>query len=639
MLIMHRSFSFDGNSIDKEARTAEIVWSSGARVLRNWRGQTIYEELDMSDDAIDLSRLNDNAPLLIDHNSSSDNLIGVIVPGSAYIRDNKGYATVRFGSDARSELFFQKIIDKILTKLSVGYSILKTERIQSRNNDVYDTIMVRKWSPYELSFVAIPADQNTGIRSIEENQLSLDLYNTIEKGNDMEQIKDQEVQPSEIENNSSTENIENKNNIDSSELMQKEIKRFDAIEKIVRAVRLEDDLAKKLFTDGTSVEDARRIVLERIEETYKKDPHIPTITYVNPVESHAKRNEAISCALLHRYLPEQFPLDESSARYKDASLCEIARVVTGSHSIYGKAGLIERALSTSDFPNLLQNVLNKSLRKAYADVPKTYEPLVRKVTVPDFKPIKRVQMGDAPILLEKAEHGQYQAGNFSDATESYAIREWGRVITITRQMLINDDLSAMLRIPSMLARRAAELESDLAWNTLLKNAVMGDGVPLFDVRHGNLAKNQSNINVMSIAEAKTAMRVQKGLNGARLSITPYYLITSSANEINALQFMFPTTPNTDQNTNPYKSSLKLIVEPRLDDFNPNAWFLAADLGQIDLIEMAYLQGQEGLYMEQKVDFNTDGVSLKVRLDVEAKAIDWRGFYRNDGLSGNVKSSK
>ncbi len=73
--------------------------------------------------------------------------------------------------------------------------------------------------------------------------------------------------------------------------------------------------------------------------------------------------------------------------------------------------------------------------------------------------------------------------------------------------------------------------------------------------------------------------------------------------------------------------------------NPNAWYLSADLGQIDLIEMAYLQGQEGLYMEQKIDFDTDGIRLKVRMDVEAKAIDWRGFYRNDGVSQLEKSAK
>lgn len=639
MVNMFRSFSFDGNSIDKESRTAEIVWSSGAKVLRNWRGQTIYEELDMSNDAIDLSRLNDNAPLLVDHNSTSDNLIGVIVPGSVYIRENKGFATVRFGNDARSEIFFQKVIDKILTKISVGYSIQKTERIQSRNKDDHDTVIVRKWSPYELSFVAIPADQNTGIRSLQEQQIEIIPFINTKEGEFMDTINVEENQLSERESKDLKANEERTFQIDPIELRQQEIQRFDAIEKIVRAVRLENDFAKKLFTDGVSVEEARKIVLDKLEDNYKQTPFIPAVTGGNPVETIEKRNDSIANALLHRYNPKEFNLDESSARFKSSSLCDIARYISNADAFYGKSEIVERALSTSDFPNLLANVLNKSLRKEYADVPKTYDPLVRKVTVPDFKPIKRVQMGDAPILLEKAEHGQYQAGSFSDAAETYAIREWGRVITITRQMLINDDLSSMLRIPSMLARRAAELESDLAWNTLLKNAVMGDGIPLFDVRHGNLAKTQSNINVTSIAEAKTSMRLQKGLNGARLSITPYYLITSSANEINALQFMFPTTPNVDQNTNPYKSSLKLIIEPRLDDFNPNAWFLASDIGQIDLIEMAYLQGQEGLYMEQKIDFDTDGIRLKVRLDVEAKAIDWRGFYRNDGLSSNVKVAK
>jgi len=52
--------------------------------------------------------------------------------------------------------------------------------------------------------------------------------------------------------------------------------------------------------------------------------------------------------------------------------------------------------------------------------------------------------------------------------------------------------------------------------------------------------------------------------------------------------------------------------------------------QIDTIEYAYLEGQEGAYVESRNGFDVDGVEIKCRLDFGAKAIDWRGLYKNPG---------
>ena len=75
------------------------------------------------------------------------------------------------------------------------------------------------------------------------------------------------------------------------------------------------------------------------------------------------------------------------------------------------------------------------------------------------------------------------------------------------------------------------------------------------------------------------------------------------------------------------TNLQVIAEPRLDAASAVSWYMAADPKQIDTIEYAYLEGQEGVYMESRVGFDVDGVELKARLDFAAKAIDWRGFWR------------
>ena len=599
MGMLHRSLSFDGNSVDVEKRTVGIIWSSGEKVLRkNWGGSSVYEELDMSNEAINLTSLNDRAPFLIDHNSASvRNQIGIIEPGSASIQDGKGVATVRFSKTPNADEIFQKIEEGILSKVSVGYSIDKVERIRAKGDEDYDTILVRKWTPKEVSLVVFPADSRAGVRSIEEEEFNL-----------REEIK--EVQ------------------MDVKEIVKKERERISEIQSYVRKNNLEDSFAQKLIDEEVSINECRKKILDIMEERSKKEQHIPTVTGGTPVESDANRNSAIATALEYR-LDNSIKLDDSSKRYASASMVEIARIVSKADSEYSPDSIIKRALSTSDFPMLLANVMNKSLRKRYTDVPRTYQQIVTEIPVKDFKPIYRLQRGDGPLLLPKSDNGQYQEGKFSESQEVFKLQEWGRKITFTRQMLINDDLNAMTGIIEMLSSSAVTLEGDLAWGALTSQTPMSDGLPLFHEKHGNIAKNGSSISAESIFEGKLAMRRQRGLDGARIRNEAKFLIVPATLELDALRFMAPTNPVTDDTTNPFKSSMTLIVESRLDDFNPYGWFLASSPSDIDLILMLSLQGQ-GLHFESEVDFGSDGILLKSRFDRSSGVGDYRGFYYDPG---------
>jgi hypothetical protein len=85
------------------------------------------------------------------------------------------------------------------------------------------------------------------------------------------------------------------------------------------------------------------------------------------------------------------------------------------------------------------------------------------------------------------------------------------------------------------------------------------------------------------------------------------------------------------NVNIFAGRLSVIAEPRLDDASPDAWYLAASTEQIDIIELAFLEGQEGGPMvESKLGFDVDGIEFKARHDVTAKVLDWRGLYKNEG---------
>jgi hypothetical protein len=184
----------------------------------------------------------------------------------------------------------------------------------------------------------------------------------------------------------------------------------------------------------------------------------------------------------------------------------------------------------------------------------------------------------------------------------------------------------------LLGRSAAETEAGLFWAIIIANAAMGDGVAMFHANHGNLG-TPGAIAIASLNEGRAAMRKQKGLaakpvDAEPLNLKPAFIVVSPDKETEAQQFLATTLyPQQNTQVNPFAGSLEQITEARLTG---NAWYLFADPATIDTIEYAYLEGEEGLYTEQRLGFDVDGLEIKGRLDFAAKAIDWRGMFKNAG---------
>ena len=101
-----------------------------------------------------------------------------------------------------------------------------------------------------------------------------------------------------------------------------------------------------------------------------------------------------------------------------------------------------------------------------------------------------------------SESGEFKRGSIGEARERYRVETYGRVVGITRQTLINDDLDAFTRLPAMYGTAIATLESDVVWAILTSNAAMGDGTALFHASHKNLATAGSQLSTASIGDAR-----------------------------------------------------------------------------------------------------------------------------------------
>lgn len=401
------------------------------------------------------------------------------------------------------------------------------------------------------------------------------------------------------------------------------------------------DLAQRAVADGMSIEAFRSKVIDAVAERQTPNGSVRTqVTVSDSSAVDASRAAAIENALLHRSDPA-YTLTAEGRQFRGMTLLEMAREVLEARGVttrgMARIELAAAALQTrsggmmgvSDFPSILANIANKTLRAGYEAAPQTFRPLVRVTSVPDFKEVSRVQLGEAPKLEKVNEHGEFKRGAMGEAAEKYSVATYGKIVAITRQVLVNDDLAAFTRIPRAFGVQASGLESDLVWGIITGNPEMGDGTTLFHANHKNLGAGAA-ISGASVGAGRQAMRNQTGIDGRTLlNIVPAYIIGPTALESAIEQFLAPIVPTKTSDAVP--ASLKKLVpitEPRLDVASASNWFLGADPAMIDVIELAYLEGADGVYTETRQGFDVDGVEVKVRMDVGAKAIDWRGLYKN-----------
>lgn len=424
--------------------------------------------------------------------------------------------------------------------------------------------------------------------------------------------------------------------------------RISTIETRLTAAKLSSEVTTQLRTeliDGeVSVEEATTKIFEALAKKSASQPptnggHTAGITN----DQGDKLRETMAATLLHRYEPVRYKGEAEKAReWMGFSLMEMGRECL-KHKGQNLRGIgpsetAQLMLTTSDFPNILMDVANKTLRAGYENYPNTFQAFATRKTARDFKNINSVALGGGPPLVVVNEHGEIKEGVIKDSKETYALATYARIVAITRQTLINDDLSALTRIPELMGRKAAILEGDIVWAKITGNPNMADGNAIFSAAHANYDSTGAVITVDSVGTGSAAITKQTGPEGDTLNLMPKFLVTPVSLRLTAQKLLTPvTTILTVTGGTPavnavpgWVQALTPITEPRLDKASGTAWYLFADPSQIDTVEYAYLEGQEGMYFETKMGFEVDGVKFKARHDFGAQVVDYRGLYKSVG---------
>ena len=579
----------------------------------------------------------------------------------AWIEGKEGKATIRFpreGLDQAADRMFSLISDGIIRNVSVGYSIERVKVVEPAAKGEVEQRIVERWTPLEVSFVTVPADPRAQVRASDQANYPVEIVDTrMQKEASMpestthvagdvpasHEARQQPVGAPASPEPTAARMPEPAPAPDSEAIATRareaERDRVSTIYDLTGRLNLERSFAEDLVKRGLNVDESRRLILDQVAARSDETRTFPHVTVpLGGRDERITRRDAVANALLHRYSPTLFPLEDAARQYRGMTLLELARESLGNAGVntrgLSRDEVATRALhSTSDFPEILSAVTNKTLRQAYDAYPRTFALFCRQVLATDFKSMHRVQLGEAPQLLEVGESGEFKRGTLGESKESYKVKTYGRVVAITRQVLINDDLDAFTRIPAMYGNSIAQLESDVVWGIITANPAMADGNALFHTTHKNLAATGAALDVASVGAARAAMALQTGLDKKTvLNIRPAFLIVPATLELKAEQLVAQNLVPADSAKVVPQSirTLSPISEPRLDAASATSWYLAASPNQIDTIEYAYLEGQQGAYIETRNGFDVDGVEIKCRLDFGAKAIDWRGLYKNPG---------
>jgi Caudovirus prohead serine protease len=577
--VFTRDVTLSPSSWNAEQRTFSVVVSSGADVVRQDARGAYIERPDINQNWRALV----GAPVLNSHQRNDiKNILGSVT--DVAVVGQQVHATIRMSKSPEGEAAVQAALEGHLRGISFGYRIDATKESVESGQRI---VTITKLTPVEISLVPIPADPAAVIRS------------GLPSNNDP------------VITDRATINTE--------------------IRSIARITSLPQQWVDTQIDLGATVDQARAAAFDELKKRSAPGASIRTATAsIAGFDGNdpAIRSRAIGEALATRLTGQTPPdLARDFVGLTSVELCRELLRTSGLSTLGSPGVIVERAMTTSDLPALMGDAINRSMRLAYQAVPSALKLVARQRTASDFRMIHRIQLSAAPTLEKISESGEFVHGAVTDSQEQYKLETFGRIISLSRQVLINDDLGALADLTRRMGQAAAAFEAQSLVTMLESPPVMSDGFAVFSSQHRNLAGAGAVISETSLSAGRLAMRSQTDPSGMLIAATPKYLLVPPALETLAEKTVTSIQATQTSNVNPF-AFLNVIVEPRLSD--AKAWYLVADPATIDGLEYAYLAGEEGPQTFSREGWSSDGIEYKIREDFGAGWSEPRGYWKQPG---------
>lgn len=572
------------NSFDPDTRTVSAVIATPTPVPRRDARGPFLEVL--TADTLDLSAA--DLPVLDSHRTASvrDQLGRV---RSIAVEGDSVVAVLWLSSAEDVAPVVQRIADGTVTGVSIGYRVAGWTERQTPAGRVKSP---SAWTITEVTLTSNPADPSARLRHQEESP--------------MPEVT-QTVSPDVAE----------------------QTRRRD-IRALVRTAGLDAQVADDLIDAGADMTRAKAELFDAVQDRRRAAPII---------RSHAPANDDPSTIIRRQSDALAFRMGgggEPAADVRPFLNLSLRDMAVDSLT---RAGVSTRGLSadevftragehtTSDFALTVSNAMNKVALDTYRAAESPLKTLCRQRTLPNFKDATSIRLGEMGRLEELAESGEITHTSRAESGETMRLKTFARGVTVSRKLMIDDDLGLLGDMTAALGEAAAQTEADILVSLLTGNPNLSDGTAVFHASRGNIGTSDGP-SVASLTESRLAMRTRKGLDGATIiAAAPRYVLVPATLETDAEQVLAAIQPSTVDDVNPFGGKLSLLVEPRL----PGAtWYVFADPARLAAMQYAYLSSAQGVQIQRTEAWDTLGMKFRAFLDFGAGWLDWRGAHRIPG---------
>jgi hypothetical protein len=339
---------------------------------------------------------------------------------------------------------------------------------------------------------------------------------------------------------------------------------------------------------------------------------------------------------------------------------DIERVLRASNWSMDNSGFRADGASTASLANVLANVQNKFLLQGYLFVEQAWREISGVTSVKDFKATKNINLFGDFTFDKVGDSGELKNASLRDQAFSNQADQYGKILTIGRKTMINDDIVALTRVPMNLGRGSALKLNNVFWTEWLDTTNVDDGgSTAFWAATHTIANQSANSNYISgstsalssssLATAKTTFDKQVDPAGNPLGIEAEILLLppeldATAWELMNSQFIVmgglasTSSASKQPSENRWKGRYKPVMSRYLSNtaytgYSTTAWYLLANPGIIPTIECVFLNGVDAPVIQQAgpdYQFNNLGISMRGVFDFGVNMQNFRGGIKSAG---------
>jgi len=303
---------------------------------------------------------------------------------------------------------------------------------------------------------------------------------------------------------------------------------------------------------------------------------------------------------------------------------------------------LQEAMTTSDFPYLFGDILDRQVLASYQEAPSTWTNFVKRSVVRDFRTVKRYGVHGADQVLEVVpEQKEYKASKIDEDTPyEFAVKKYGRRLPFSFETIINDDLEALTDGPVRLGRASRRTEQKFV--TGLYVDANGPHASFYTAGNGNIITGNPVLSLAALQTGMETLSKQVDADGEPIVVESVELVVPPAlevtalNYLNALQIELTEKGGTSARKLVSQNWMKTRFNLNLDYYIPlvastanghTSWFMFANPANgRPALEVGFLRGYEDpqIFMKQpnavrvggggadEFDFDTDSREYKVR---------------------------